>query len=91
MTLVRIKINKEKLRQIKRRQRVSKILAEIKIHPESGYLVKSYSDGSVTYDVYNSYRKGWLCTCRHFAIFGTECTHISAAREYSKYYKDLKL
>jgi SWIM zinc finger len=30
------------------------------------------------YSIYKSVNKGWLCTCRHFAIFQTPCSHIKA-------------
>ena len=90
MTLVRIKINKEKLREIKRRKKVQKIIADIQLHPEAGYLVSSYRDKGVRYDVYNSLRKSWLCTCTYFALTGKECIHITAAKQYDIYYKDLK-
>lgn len=30
------------------------------------------------YSIYKSVNKGWLCTCRHFALFQTPCSHIKA-------------
>ncbi len=30
------------------------------------------------YSTYKSINKGWLCTCRHFALFQTPCSHIKA-------------
>lgn len=34
--------------------------------------------GMNKYSIYKSVNKGWLCTCRHFALFQTPCSHIKA-------------
>lgn len=47
-----------------------------KRHPkDSDYEVIS---GINKYSTYKSINKGWLCTCRHFALFQTPCSHIKA-------------
>src|SRR6478609_7768634 len=36
------------------------------------------------YSIYKSVNKGWLCTCRHFALFQTPCSHIKAVILYEQ-------
>jgi hypothetical protein len=51
--------------------------------PQQEYFVKS-SKGDTEYCVFNSWHKGFICTCRHFAIKQTECRHIKEVKENKK-------
>jgi len=48
---------------------------------DSDYEVMS---GINKYSIYKSVNKGWLCTCRHFALFQTPCSHIKAVILYEQ-------
>ena len=48
---------------------------------DSDYEVMS---GINKYSIYKSVNKGWLCTCRHFALIQTPCSHIKAVILYEQ-------
>lgn len=39
------------------------------------FKVKSFTDPSVTYQVYHSKRSGWRCDCKGY-LFSKHCRHI---------------
>ncbi len=54
---------------------------------KKGHLVDSDYEvisGINKYSTYKSINKGWLCTCRHFALFQTPCSHIKAVILYEQ-------
>jgi len=65
----------------KYQQRKIKKFNIIKKKDHSDYKVIS---GINKYSTYKSVNKGWLCTCRHFALFQTPCSHIKAVILYEQ-------
>lgn len=48
------------------------------------YLIDSNTTPGKQYLVFNSIHKGFICECRHFSLFHTECSHIREAKRRGK-------
>lgn len=68
-----------------KKKRLSRLMANIRRSEYGEYLVTSDHDSRRNYEVYNSRRIGWICTCKFFALKQKSCIHIAAAQEYEKY------
>jgi len=58
----------------------NKVVAELETSQRAHFKVVSNDEHSVIF----SKNKGWSCSCRHFSIKRTPCSHIIASQEFLK-------